>query len=67
MREVSGRQIAACLITGDVDAGLRSQAQEAGLALLYKPVRPAKLRNLLRHMVQVRAAGPSAGDPDHPS
>ena len=67
VREVSGRQIAACLITGDVDAGLRSQAQEAGLALLYKPVRPAKLRNLLRHMVQVRAAGPSAGDPDHPS
>ena len=61
VRETAGRQIAACLITGDTDAEVKQQAQAAGLPLLYKPVRPAKLRNLLRHAVL--PAGERRGTP----
>ncbi len=53
---ISGRRIVACLISGDTDAKLRQQAQAAGLTLLQKPVRPAKLRSLLRHLVQGMSA-----------
>jgi len=53
---ISGRRIVACLISGDTDANLRQQAQAAGLTLLQKPVRPAKLRSLLRHLVQGMSA-----------
>ena len=49
VRETAGGQIAACLITGETDAEVKQQARAEGLPLLYKPVRPAKLRNLLRH------------------
>jgi PAS domain S-box-containing protein len=52
LRALAGREIAACLISADSDARLRQQAQDAGLVLLQKPVRPAKLRNLLRHFQQ---------------
>lgn len=40
--------VPACLMSGDTDAQLMAAAQVAGLTLLHKPVRPAKLRNLLR-------------------
>lgn len=49
-----GRPLAACLISGDTDGKVREQAQDAGLTLLHKPVRPAKLRSLIRHLVQSR-------------
>ena len=49
------RAVPACLMSGDTDAALMSAAQTAGLTLLHKPVRPAKLRNLLRRL--------SAGQP----
>jgi CheY-like chemotaxis protein len=52
VRNASGRDIAACLISGDTDATVRQQAKAAGLALLHKPVRPAKLRSLLRNRIQ---------------
>lgn len=52
---IAGRRIAACLISGDTDANVNQQAKTAGLTLLQKPVRPAKLRSLLWHMVQARA------------
>ncbi|MBV5297150.1 MAG: response regulator [Rhodoferax sp.] len=42
----------ACLLSGDTDPGLMQAAQVAGLTLLHKPVRPAKLRSLLRRLVQ---------------
>ena len=51
----AGRRIAACLISGDTDANVNQQAQAAGLTLLQKPVRPAKLRSLLRHLIRARA------------
>ncbi len=43
--------VPACLMSGDTDATLMAAAHAAGLTLLHKPVRPAKLRNLLRRVV----------------
>lgn len=52
LRERLGHDLPACLISGDTDATLMQTAQEAGLVLLHKPVRPAKLRSLLRRLLQ---------------
>jgi CheY-like chemotaxis protein len=53
---LAGRRIAACLISGDTDANLIQQAKAAGITLLQKPVRPAKLRNLMRHLIERQPA-----------
>ena len=50
LRIAAGRSIAACLMSGDTDQALITQARQAGLTLLHKPVRPAKLRSLLRSL-----------------
>jgi CheY-like chemotaxis protein/two-component sensor histidine kinase len=55
VRQMAGHDIAACVISGDTEVNLRQQTLDAGLVLLRKPVRPAKLRSLLRHFVQARA------------
>lgn len=55
LSEIAGRRIVACLVSGDTDAKVRQKAQDAGLTLLQKPVRPAKLRSLIRHLVQARS------------
>ena len=59
LRAVAGRPIPACLTSGDADPGLIQEAKEAGLALLHKPVRPAKLRSLIRRLT---TRGQSAGE-----
>jgi signal transduction histidine kinase len=41
----------ACLMSGNTDAALMLAAKNAGLTLLHKPVRPAKLRSLLRRLL----------------
>lgn len=51
LRQQLGSAVPACLISGDIDPALIQDAQQAGLTLLHKPVRPAKLRSLLRHLV----------------
>jgi signal transduction histidine kinase len=56
LREISGHAIPACLVSGDTDAEVLSQARSAGLVLLHKPVRPAKLRSLLRRLGKESAA-----------
>lgn len=48
VRSKLGRALPACLISGDTDAALMQHAKSLGLTLLHKPVRPAKLRSLLR-------------------
>lgn len=53
LRTLLGHSLKACLVSGDTDAGLFSQAQAAQIPLLHKPVRPAKLRSLLRRLVSV--------------
>ena len=56
LRETLGQVVPACIISGDTDASVRQQVHAAGLVLLQKPVRPAKLRSLLRHVANARSA-----------
>jgi two-component system, sensor histidine kinase len=51
LRTAARRQVPACLISGDTDPGLSQAAKRAELSLLHKPVRPAKLRSLLRRLL----------------
>jgi CheY-like chemotaxis protein len=50
LREMAGRAIPACLISGDTNDDFLQSVMAADLPLLHKPVRPAKLRSLLRRM-----------------
>lgn len=49
LRLILGPMLPACIISGDTVSDVRVQVQAAGLVLLQKPVRPAKLRSMLRH------------------
>lgn len=57
LRALAGRNIPACLMSGDTDGGLMQAAKDAGMTLLHKPVRPAKLRSLVRHLVSSAELG----------
>jgi signal transduction histidine kinase len=50
LREIAGQHIPACLISGDTNDDFLQSVIAADLPLLHKPVRPAKLRSLLRRM-----------------
>jgi len=50
LRTALGRPVPACLMSGDTDPALMQACRDAGLPLLHKPVRPAKLRALLRRL-----------------
>ena len=58
LRAMAGAAIPACLMSGDTDGELMQAAKDAGLTLLHKPVRPAKLRSLLRHLVATAPEDP---------
>jgi CheY-like chemotaxis protein len=65
LREVSGAEIPAALISGDTAPESLRAAKASGLPLLAKPVAPAKLRALLEHLVSARKPQPhrqSGGD-----
>jgi signal transduction histidine kinase len=49
LREAAGREVPACVISGDTAEDVKELINTAGLLLLQKPVRPAKLRSVLRH------------------
>jgi CheY-like chemotaxis protein len=51
LRVALNQKVPACLMSGDTDATLIAKAQASGLTLLHKPVRPAKLRSLLRRLL----------------
>jgi CheY-like chemotaxis protein len=51
LRAALNHKVPACLMSGDTDAALMLKAQASGLTLLHKPVRPAKLRSLLRRLL----------------
>jgi len=53
LRELLGAALPACLLSGDTDPTLIKTCREAALPLLHKPVRPAKLRTLMRRLVRV--------------
>ena len=46
------RPLPACLMSGDTDPELIQSCRDAGLPLLHKPVRPAKLRTLIRRLAR---------------
>jgi signal transduction histidine kinase len=50
LRAYAKFDIPACILSGDTDPELMQATRDAGLALLHKPVRPAKLRSLLRRL-----------------
>jgi signal transduction histidine kinase/CheY-like chemotaxis protein len=57
LREKFGRDIPAILVTGDTAPDTILRISQAGFPLLHKPLRPAKLRALLTHLIQqARAA-----------
>lgn len=52
LRQLAGTPIPACVVSGDRDDAVRQIATEVGLILLPKPVRPAKLRSMMRHLTR---------------
>ena len=60
LREAAGFSVPACLVSGNTDVALIQEAKQLGLTMLHKPVRPAKLRSLIRrltHPAQVGSSG----------
>jgi CheY-like chemotaxis protein/two-component sensor histidine kinase len=51
LRNLAGGPVPACLMSGDTHDAFLEAVKAAGLPLLHKPVRPAKLRSLLRRML----------------
>ncbi len=54
LRELTARNIPACLITGDMDKAVADRARSLGISLLYKPARPAALRELIMSILAPR-------------
>jgi len=54
LRTTLDRETPACLMSGDTDPALIQACRDAGLPLLHKPVRPAKLRTLIRRLARGR-------------
>jgi signal transduction histidine kinase/CheY-like chemotaxis protein len=52
LRLAAHKEIPACLISGDTDPDLMQAAKLAGLTLMHKPVRPAKLRSLIGRLAK---------------
>jgi CheY-like chemotaxis protein len=52
LRQKFGRKIPAILVTGDTAPDTILRITQAGFPLLHKPLRPAKLRALLTHLIQ---------------
>lgn len=55
VRKLSDWPVPACVVSGDTDSDLMQAARAASLTLLHKPVRPAKLRSLVRHLANSAA------------
>jgi signal transduction histidine kinase/CheY-like chemotaxis protein len=51
LRDLVGSAIPALVITGDTAPDRLREAQESGHPLLHKPVQPAQLRSVMRHLV----------------
>ena len=59
LRKRAGRAVPACLISGDTDPALLLAVRQAGLTLLHKPVRPAKLRSLIARLARSDLTAPA--------
>jgi PAS domain S-box-containing protein len=58
IRAACGRAVPGVVVTGDTAPERLREAQASGLGLLHKPVRPAKLRALLTHLLRERGSHP---------
>ncbi|MGQ0709430.1 MAG: hybrid sensor histidine kinase/response regulator [Rhodoferax sp.] len=56
LRESLGRSLPACVVSGDTDPAVRETAAGMGVAVLQKPVRPAKLRSVMRNALRSGSA-----------
>ena len=54
LRAEFGPDIPAILVTGESGVGLKQSLEDSGLPVLYKPLKPAKLRALLGHILSQR-------------
>ncbi|APW42399.1 ATP-binding protein [Rhodoferax saidenbachensis] len=63
LRALAQSEIPACLMSGDTDGVLMQAAKDANLTLLHKPVRPAKLRSLLRRLAPLTESEAGAAAP----
>lgn len=52
LRQACGREIPACVVSGDTDPTLAQLAADAGLPLLHKPARAARLEAVLRRLLR---------------
>lgn len=59
IREHFSLDIPGVLVSGDTGPELLREAKEKGLRILHKPVRPAKLRALIEHLVNPTSAVPT--------
>ena len=50
LRRQAAKRLPACLMSGDTHEDFLRAVKEADIPLLHKPVRPAKLRSLLRRL-----------------
>ncbi|MFP5403210.1 MAG: ATP-binding protein [Gammaproteobacteria bacterium] len=60
LRQRYGRDVPAILISGDTAPDTILRITRAGIPMLHKPLRPAKLRALLTHLIQ-QARTPAVG------
>ncbi|MHB1083246.1 MAG: ATP-binding response regulator [Thiobacillus sp.] len=58
LRQQYGHDIPAILVTGDTAPDTILRISQAGIPMLHKPLRPAKLRALLTHLIQQARARP---------
>jgi signal transduction histidine kinase len=54
LREAFGRDVPAFLVSGDTAPSVLAAAKEAGLPLVHKPARPARLRTVIQSLLKVR-------------
>lgn len=58
LQKILCRYVPTLIITGDTDPEHLREAQASGYPLLHKPVQPAKLRMVLRHLLRANEAEP---------
>ncbi len=58
-----GEPVPSLLITGDIETGRHNVMSEHGFRILKKPVRPAKLRSLMTHLVKQHRNTAQSSDP----
>jgi CheY-like chemotaxis protein len=59
LQEAAGHEIPVLIITGDTAPERLREARDSGYPLLHKPVKPARLRSAMQHLIRERSSSPS--------